>query len=605
MAFVAKTIAIKSLLAEFNDQDIDCFKNYLWQLLNIKNDTEFINRFLEILYNPLSLDMLNNLQQKANEIFKQSQYFVQPKNQFESLPSGVIQNIATYLSQKESISLGYANQYLYTESQKTSYIVADSHHNAYEFMITENCEKLYRRAFSMYDFPSSRPVITNNQVSHLAAANLPGCSYSCPMAYIAKYRLEKRELDAIVRDDKKKSIFNNLFRKIKCFAMDADSPCLELVPIDILFNKKIHGDSKLKVFDLTETPNESFLTFATNYSTYVSCKDVEVREMEHLCIGFYECRKDQYKYIVQSINAFDQNFTSLKIRQGIFSADSVKLLTQITHSNLESLQFGTQGGVQVTKKLNQSFLDDVSLENSVCCPKLKIFQLDIVEIDNHMHRLLLSNNVTIFESNIVHKLLFNVEQYKINFAEDTCYKDWKDNTHRYYVCQFLKDNLGRRSVCDKVKYVSFDIQGNTKREDKMFILGKTAAVFVYLSQFNKEHLENAFQNTFECFSIRWTLDARSYIIIHEMIYNRRCLDFFQTCITHATPNSESRIVEFDKNLNIFDVKTDFSLQSLANILAACDTWMERKFESNTSRNTSAKFEIRLHLDETNTVLTQL
>ena len=575
MSSHATIISLTSVLHEFNDNDIAVFKNFLFQQLNIENDVQFICAFLQTVFKPLNSSILDVLHQKANQMFTESQYQpFQPKNHFESIPSGVIQNIATYLSKKQSVELGYINRYLYNESQNSSYIIACSQHNQLYY------DKMYKdQRFSDYYFESKLPselVMKTNKLHQMALAGSVGCSFSYPQVLCADTMIDEKILNIISQNDQKKRIFNNIFSKLKCFNV-SDCSILGLVPVHLLFNKQNNPNSNLLSFEMGY-PRRNTLTFAKNYSNYASQVNFEVRELEELSISFHPNSKDENYYVNTLLHSFNGNFKILELNEGILSIKDPKSFVKIFHNNLKALHFSWNGGINVTRNLNN--LMKQRSEIDVNCAKLKLFELDTCD------QYTISNNeVTIFECQMASKILCNIEMYKICwFRHEPVTPGFRSSG---YVCEFLRENLGVNPVCSKIKQIKFIVTDEEVDDNESLICGDTRDVLHEVCRFNKNNIINAAQHfSFQYFCIEWCQDGTG---------NAKHIDQSLESIIHVKASQDQQItlnkLNISESYNIIDVKTDFSEAMLRRLHQKIIDWIQYKDETNQSID---GLQVRLH-----------
>ena len=585
MSALSTTILLTSNLTKFNDQDVATFKQHLWHILNIENERQFICRFLAMLYNPLTLQVLADLQTKATQIYTESQYpQSQARNRFESLPGGVIQNIATFLSKKASVELGYTSRHLYKESQSMSYIIACSQHNHQCYrMIYHNNTNYLDYEYTYEDRIPAELKLDNKQFSQMALSNMVGCSYSYPHLVFIDSEINKGNLEVIENTDSKRAIFNNIFSKLKCLnGQSKGYSIFPLVPVDLLFNKKNNSDSEIKSIQLGY-PNQNIVTFATNYSKYVSTEDCSVRSLEELHLSFDPSKEDQHRYVNTLLRSFDGNFKRLTLCEGILHVTDISTVAKIFHSNLESFQFSFDGSIHISKTLDKNIASTPSLADDISCAKLRLFELDTTS-----YYPIPNDEVTIFDSQFASKILSNIEVYKITWVERYESNVDDTNTSTGYVWDFLQNNLGVNSVCSKVKYIKCFVH-DTDIIDQSSIFQESANVLFLLNQFNRENLNNAVDSHgFEYFSLHW--DFQSVQQQEELLQDEEDGIHVYNLSSDLLSEEEYPVDPFDTSLDIVDIRIDFS-QHIGVIHNCIIEWLTTKIEETSLP--IGKIEVRL------------
>ena len=132
-----------------------------------------------------------------------------------------------------------------------------------------------------------------------------------------------------------------------------------------------------------------------------------------------------------------------------------------------------------------------------------------------------------------------------------------------------------------------DIYNTYSEPRQTIIFGHTAQILEHLSQFDKTNLISAFETAnFEYFSIKWDIQRNENEFHQEnnnIVYDK--IDF-----SHCGQVNE--MDEFDQTMDIVDVKTDFSYQSLGDIYMHCVRWIQSKSKQQSFSVDNT--ELRLH-----------
>ena len=363
-------VSVARQLEHFKDEHVTTFKQALLDELCI-NETQLLCKFLVLMEPRLKHETIQNLHVTVNNIAKEFEYPIPRVKQYSctqktitTLGKDIIQLVAVFLDQKDSINAGYVCRQLHIETQTklcvqnrrgsvplTRDMLLGFDDNVSQEHITldeQTADKLFpvdpsllhrhRRGFSS-NFPLSIKfesgsindgiidAINENETQHINhMAKTPLYDYS-RISY---------------------QIFCNFFHSLQYLSVQ-DLSLLPCIPIDKLFDNKSNNNQCLKLFEIDLKRGESITTkYDTDDSNAVGVKDCEEIDITYIDDRLYQFATiydEHVKRIVEQTSIATSGNTDSTDDGSIHTSDAVDIrkleILSISGNNIPDIDYTT------------------------------------------------------------------------------------------------------------------------------------------------------------------------------------------------------------------------------------------------------------------------
>lgn len=328
LSHVAAAISTSQLIEPFSSDDLALFKQELFKQYNIKNEKDFISKFLLFSTKFVHHDILLKIHDKASKISSESEYGLKKSgDELSSLPSDIIGNIGIFLTKSECILLGYVNRHLYVETQSKSFV---THVNS--------------NSIDQGSMTLDRKVIATLNVS-----NITGYGYYFPSSItfdldsLSTMNITSETTERVMKNPMNKYFFDNLFCSVQGLNIKS-THLLRYVPVSLLFNKDIHT-RKLKFFgvffqdDWFSSWVDGFKEFIKNYNDYFrnECDNnvKNIRQIKTLQVSTKSYDGSGFK-LNGLFDVLNGTFEEVQLLDcNLENVDCNCLLNKVFHSNLK------------------------------------------------------------------------------------------------------------------------------------------------------------------------------------------------------------------------------------------------------------------------------
>ena len=265
----------------------------------------------------------------------------------ESLPTNTIDHFASFLNKRESIRFGYLNRFLFTQTQKDSFLLARQNEPT---LIIDKC-------FNVSYYYCDKNSLSNSVTKFPTSLELSDGGFKC------HYN------PSSIADSWRNKHFESLFYRVNQLIFRIDRLnfiCNGTIPIDLLFNKEKHK-TNISLLSITYagycTKHD---TFATNYSKYFEqiCQSNNqlIRQIDTLDITAKASKTSDITYLLLSLSS-NYNCLSIRGENTVLRIKNLHQFRTLFHAKLLQLSITSHfiDGLKINiDKIKQQFRDKIN-----------------------------------------------------------------------------------------------------------------------------------------------------------------------------------------------------------------------------------------------------
>ena len=379
---IANIIAIGRVVHHLSPQNLNMLKLCILEQLRCRNESDFICKSLNSLYNNMTVESTTIIKKKAIELadsqaMKQSigsdahnfdcnvsvckyiqQRYTDPLSR---LHGDIIDYLGAFLNKKESIEFGYLNKQLFIETQKQSYLLKRCKDDVF-ILDDSKCFKLLSSQSNIFNYQFPQDLILNLS--------------------------KKFEISKILN-------FNQFFSRLKSLTCKTLTS-LSYIPVEIVFNMGSRTILKRLTIEAAADIVININQFCNNFNKYknIICQGknididtnvsqlrwIETLEIDLSLVPFgFGDSLSQQKLTHRLVETLGNVCKSIYLKRGSLNINTMKQFQNIFHKNLEHFHLGLGTTITINPNIqnNTNFENDASnIDYIGCRTKLEHISID-------------------------------------------------------------------------------------------------------------------------------------------------------------------------------------------------------------------------------------